>query len=171
MTSLFDTKPALAKVYVNAPIEEIIVHTVELSHPQFSKTHRLVAYPEDLTCNIALTGSDRHVFTSYPFRISLPANDGTGQQSLTVAFANATRELSYELERAAKDPLSIIQLVYRVYLLSDLDTMQASPIRMSISAVSMTNESINATASRIDLLNKPFPNTVYRNDLFPGLVR
>ena len=72
---------------------------------------------------------------------------------------------------ASKNPLEVIQLVYRVYLLSDLQVMQATPIRLAINALGMTHESINASASRIDLLNRPFPNTIYRNDLFPGLVR
>jgi hypothetical protein len=171
MTALFDTAQGLSKVYVDPTPNDIIVHTVELSHPQFTQTYRLCSYPENLTCNVALNGMDMQTFTAYPFRLTLPANDASGQQSLVIAFANATRELSYELERAAKDPLSVIQIVYRVYLLADLVTMQATPIRLAINAVSMTNESINATASRIDLLNKPFPNAVYRNDLFPGLVR
>jgi len=171
MTRLFNASDKLANVYVQAPIEEIIIHTIELSHPNFSKVHRLVAYPEDLTCNISLTGSDMQLFTAYPFRVNLPVNDAQGQQSLSIALANATPEISAELEMASKNPLEVIQLVYRVYLLSDLSILQATPIRLAINALGMTHESINASASRIDLLNRPFPNTIYRNDLFPGLVR
>jgi hypothetical protein len=110
-------------------------------------------------------------FETVPFKIVLPANDHGGNQDLSLTLANIGRDLVDPLELAIQKANEPVKCSYRVYI-DQANTMpQNTPLVLLISAIQVTQDTVSATATRADVLNKRFPNKLYRYDDFPGLRR
>jgi len=106
-----------------------------------------------------------------PFKIVLPTSDGKGNQDLGLTLANIGRDLVDPLELAQAKPSEPVRCVRRVYLDTPSTTPADSPLTLLISAANVTKEAVSATATRMDVLNRAFPNNFYKTSDFPGLRR
>jgi hypothetical protein len=110
-------------------------------------------------------------FLPVPAKVKLPALDDSGRQEMSITWANISREAQVFLDAAVQGPDSPVICRYSIYLL-DNQTAHIDPwIEFHLSFVSITEEVVMVTASRVDILNRIFPGEVYRPDRFPGLVR
>jgi hypothetical protein len=163
---------ALKRVYASAPADRRYVETLELSHPLFPKVYYLT---NDLRPWDFLLTEGAAVYTRFDivrFRIVLPTIDAKGRQDMRLTIDNVGREAMDAIEAAAAQPSTNIAAVYRVYLDQALTAPQNNPpLILSLSQLTVTLEAIQGTATRADVLNRPFPSQVYRVDLYPGLNR
>jgi hypothetical protein len=160
---------ALQRIYASAPAGETIFETLELRHPLFSQSWFITNAPLPFTAQLE-TGV-AVAFVCLPFSAKLPGANSGGQQDLALVIDNVDREIIAELERAAGDPTQRISAVYRSFTNFDLTAPASDPIALSISDISATATRVEATASRTDVLNRPFPSVRYETGQFPGLDR
>lgn len=164
------TSEELKRVYASAPSGRRYVETIELSHPLFSQTWYLTNDLQAWTFQIE--GGYLRTFIVCPFRVVKPALDGKGQQDMPLVIDNVGRETMEEIERAAADPTSPIAVTFRAYLdIANSEPQTDPPLRLTLQDIEVTLSTITSTATRVDVLNKPFPTVLYRADRFPGLDR
>jgi len=162
--------PELKRIYASAPFDARYVETLELSHPRFPRTYYLAN--DVIAWTFLLESGAPQAFERVPFHIIQPAQDGRGQQDMELQIDNIGREAMEAIELAAANPEIPITAIFRVYL-DRPDTMPQNdpPLILSLQAIVVTADAISGTATRADVLNRPFPSQVYNIDLFPGLDR
>jgi hypothetical protein len=161
---------ALKEVYANPQRNVRYIETIELYHPNFPKTYYLTNDVGNWQFRIE-DGTVR-TFESVPFEIRLPGMNNTGQQEMQFAICNIGYEIIDSLEKANALPSVNIRLVYRVYLDTPASMPQNNPpTELSIADIVANTETITATATRFDVLNRKFPSARYNVSEFPGLLR
>lgn len=160
---------ALREIYASAPATQRHIDTIALSHSLFPQTYYLTNDNQPWTFLLE-TGS-QVTFKVMPFKIVLPKSDSVGRQDLQLVLANIGRDLIDPLEAAQTKGSEPIKCVLRTYLDLPSTTPANDPLTLLISAANVTRETVAATASRMDVLNRAFPFNFYRVDLFPGLRR
>ena len=160
----------LKEIYASAPNDVQYIETLSLSHSQFTKTYHVTS---DMAQWSFFDENGKLItFESHPFKVVLPKRDTSGNQELTISIANAGLLMMQELEAAQLKPDEPIVCLYRVYLDVPNSYPQIDPpLSLSITDVSADANTINATATRFDVLSRAFPTEVYNIDDFPGLER
>lgn len=164
----------LRRVYASAPFDRRYVETLELTHPLFPRAYFLTndAQAWQFLIRAGDTPFQAQDFMPVPFKVVQPASDGKGQQDLQLVIDNVGREAMDAIEAAAANPTINISVTFRVYLDIPLSAPQIDPpILLALQSVVITLDAISGTATRADVLNRPFPTELYRVDLFPGLNR
>ena len=161
---------ALKEIYASAPAQQRYIETLTFSHSLFPQTYYLtndnVPWMFTLETNVITT------FSPVPFEIVLPTLSGDGTQDLNLTIANIGRDLVDPLEAANALPTEAVKCTYRVFLDQHLCYPQNSPaLTLIITGIQVTKDSVTATATRSDVLNRAFPYNFYKTDQFPGLRR
>jgi len=163
---------ALKAIYASAPATQRYVETIALSHSLFPAGTYYLTNDNQAWTFLLETTSRAQVFTPVPFRVILPKIDNKGQQDLSLTIANIGQELIDPLEYAIGKGTEPIVCIYRVYLDQASTLPQNSPpLRLVITGVEVTKETVSATATRTDVLNRAFPYNFYDVTTFPGLRR
>jgi hypothetical protein len=160
----------LKKLYASAPLDDEFYETLELKHPRFSKIWYITSSPV-LFKGFLEDGKTEISWEPIPFTVKLPGNEHGGRQDLQLTISNVDRVFIDELELANKLPQNRVEVVYRVYTKSNLKAPAATPMRLSVTDVAASNETIDAVATKADVLNHPFPSLLYTPLTFPGLDR
>lgn len=161
----------LKRVYASAPSDRRYLETLQLAHPLFPQTFYLVNDPQAWTLRLSAGGA-LQAFTPTRFAAVAPTQDAKGQQDMTLAIDNVGREAMDAIEAAAADPSINIAVTYRVYLdVAQSEPQNDPPLVLSLQSIIIAHDAITGTATRADVLNKPFPSALYRVDMFPGLNR
>jgi hypothetical protein len=164
--------PELARVYASAPSTRRYIETLELSHPLFDQVYYLTNDPQAWQFQIDAGDAALTVFRPVPFLVQLPTQDGKGQQDLQIVIDNVGREIMDAIEAAAADPSVNITVTYRVFLdIANSLPQNDPPLVLALPSIVVGMASVTGTATRADVLNRPFPSEVYRVDSFPGLNR
>jgi hypothetical protein len=146
------------------------VETLEFAHSLFGRSYFMTN--DTQPWNFLLEDGRNVKFEAVPFRVVLPANDHGGNQDLSVTLANIGRDLVDPLEAAIAKPQEPIKCTYRVYIDQENTMPQNTPpLTLTIATVQVSQETVSAVATRADVLNKAFPDKLYRYDDFPGLRR
>lgn len=172
---------ALKEAYASAPVEQVILDTLEIRHPAFVDENgqpaagRLVRGYEDLyavlEADAPMNPGQQVRFIAMAFDIKLPGFEEGRVPELVITLDNVGREMMGWLEAAASDP-HVIEVTYRPYLISDLSHPQMDPpITMLATAVTVDVFQIQITATLDDVQNWAFPHRMYQPDEFPGLIR
>lgn len=157
----------LQTVYASAPVDQIIIHTLELKHSAFDGgAIRLCQGFDDVTAT--LEDASTVTFTASGFGVSLPSRAVKGRQDLQFQLDNVTGEALRNIH-AAQAAGGPVQVIYRVYLASDLTAPAQPPTVMTAVSVKATPSSVSVTASFHDLVNKSWPRRFYTPDFAPGL--
>jgi len=157
----------LQTVYASAPLNQVIIHTLELAHPAFDNgAIRLCQGFDDVTAT--LEDASTVTFTASGFGVSLPSRAVKGRQDLQFQLDNVTGEALRQV-KAAQEAGGEIGVTYRVYLASDLSAPAQPPTVMTAVSVDATALSIKVVASFHDLVNKAWPRRFYTPDFAPGL--
>ena len=75
------------------------------------------------------------------------------------------------IELAITRPQEPIKCTYRVYLDTPSTIPQNTPLALSLTGIQITRDTVSATATRADVLNKAFPANFYTVTQYPGLRR
>lgn len=166
------TTNELKRVYASAPSDRRYIETMELSHPLFPYTFNLTNDPVPWFFKRSAGDVGVTQFQPVPFRLVFPTVDGKGQQDLQILLDNVGRIAMESIEAAAALPTVNIDVVVRIYLdVPGSEPQNDPPWRLTLQSIVIDAQSITGTATRADVLNRPFPTDLYRVDLFPGLNR
>lgn len=159
---------ALAEAYASAPSAEVILHTLELRHPNFTQPLRVVNDHSTLTAGLETV--ELADFAPFSFRFRLPDVQSTGMPELEVEIDNVSSEVLAYIDQAAQST-DLIELIYRPYLASEpFMPMMNPPITLVLHDVEANIYSIRARASFGDYGSRRFPGETYDAQRFPGLV-
>jgi hypothetical protein len=131
---------------------------LELSHPSFAETIRLVNNTVDVVSN-------GNTYRHYPFRLVLPADDGETVRAVELELDNTSAELIDEL-RSIVDP---VQCKITLVLASDLDTPQIVLDFLELRSIEYDSRNIKAVIVMDDFLNTEVPSERYTPTNFPGI--
>lgn len=157
----------LQTVYASAPVDQVVIHTLELKHAAFNAGAIRLCQGFD---DVAATLEDASSVTFNPsgFGVSLPSRAVKGRQDLQFQLDNVSGEALQQID-AAIEAGGAIQVIYRAYLASDLSAPAQPPVVMTAVSVKATPQSVNVVASFHDLVNKAWPRRFYTPDFAPGL--
>jgi hypothetical protein len=172
---------AIQEAYAHAPTDAIILHTLEIRHPDFRDENgnptaiRVVRDQLDLQARLEVDAPmDAGAivnFVAMGFDLDLPAVDTTPVPEIVVTLDNVSREIVRYLDVAAESQ-SVIEITYRPYLSNDLEGPQMDPpITLILSEVDADVQRVTARARMMDIGNKAFPSRTYTAKEFPGLTR
>ena len=172
---------AIQEAYAHAPSDAIILHTLEIRHPDFRDENgnptaiRVVRDQLDLQARLEadapMDAGTIVNFVAMGFDLDLPAVDTTPVPEIVVTLDNVSREIVRYLDVAAESQ-SVIEITYRPYLSNDLEGPQMDPpITLILSEVEADVQRVTARARMMDIGNKAFPSRNYTAKEFPGLTR
>jgi len=166
------TTAELKRVYASAPSDRRYIETLELWHPLFPRRFFITSDGQPWQFYLSAGAPSLTPFVPVPFAITLPTSDGKGQQDMQVQLDNVGREAMDAIEAASYQPTINITTTYRVYLdVQGSAPQNDPPLVLAMQSVTIDNAAITGTATRADVLNRPFPTDLYRVDNFPGLNR
>lgn len=153
------------RVYASAPVDQVILPTLEILVPGFDPIRVVAAY-EDLTATLETAATV--TFQAGPFEYREPSKDTSGQQTLRFSIANVTGQAQEAVE-AALDAQAEVPINYRVFLSSDLTAPAQTPYKMTLRGGTFEGMMVQIDAGYFDLLNHMWPRLRYTSDLAPGL--
>lgn len=157
----------LATVYASAPAAEVMIPTLDISHPAFPDgAIRTCAGFEDITATLE-TG-DTVTFTASGLDVSLPSKTDSGQQNLAFAIENVTGIAQNAIDTALEAG-GEIRVTYRAYLASDLSAPAEPPLKMVLVGAEFQGSQLQVTASYMDIINRAWPADRYTATFASGL--
>ena len=156
----------LDTVYASAPDDVVLIPTIELNAPSFAEPIRNCTGFEDQT--VGLDGGGEATFLASGLDVALPAKDESGQQNLIFAIENVTGEAQQAIDAALENG-DVVELIYRLYLSTDLTQPAEPPRRMVVIDASFSQSAVQVTASYNDIINRAWPRRRYTADFAPGL--
>lgn len=171
---------ALREAYAMAPVDRVIVDTLELRHPAFRDAQGLPdsawlttnrkAISATIEADAPVRGGETIDFISLAFRFRLAPIELSPTPVLQLQIDNVNRLIVQQLDLAAADPNKIL-MVYRPFLAGDFSTPQILPApSFTLSDAKVDPLSLRATA-RVDIdLNGAFPGNSYTAALFAALI-
>ena len=133
--TLSELKAAYRRKLATNPDGEIVLDTVEISHPDMTMVYRLVNDHDQLT---AKTESGETVtFQPEQMTIANAANNADMSQQATVTIADALNILDDELSRIRPDTADPT-ITFRRYLLSDTSSPASGPVTYQAQSVTQS---------------------------------
>lgn len=159
---------AIREAYALAPAGEVILETIQISHPSVAVPKFLVLDRQDQV--FGLEDGSTAVFTACGFRMALPAAGDNGIQELDIAIDNVDQAIGDFIEQVVDSNLAV-NVVYRPYLISNPNIPQMNPpLRLLLTDIVVTNVEVTGKATFGDVLNRSFPTQLYTRARFPSLA-
>lgn len=170
---------AIREAYSSAPVDEVILHTLELRHPDFEDENgnpahlRIVADGQDFSAKLEATApadaGATVLFKACPFNFTRPEQSEQPLPEAELSIDNVAREMVPQLDRTLETTIPI-KLVYREYLAS------RAAIGPSFVITDLQAKTVNVGTFRVvgrvgffDLVNGRFPLNDYRTETHRGL--
>lgn len=147
----------LAQLFAQESSDPFLV-LLTLSHPNFTTPIRLVNNTEEII-------SRGDVFTPFPFRIRLPADDGEQSRQVRLEIDNVSLELIDEIRSVT----TAISVKLEMILASIPDTVQMSLEELQLQNVNYDKYRIEALLVLDNFLNVELTSERYNPSNFPGL--
>jgi hypothetical protein len=171
---------ALKEAYAVAPDDEVIIHTLELRHPNFVDEEGnpdsiwVTTNEEDIAATLEVgapvKGGETVTFLSFPFQFRLAPIENSAAQELELAIDNVDRRIIQNLDLAMASATKI-EMCYRPYLASDLSEPQMDPApTYTLSQAKADGLTVRGRARVGINLNVKFPREVYTAAKFPALI-
>ena len=145
---------------------DVEIPTLELTCEAWADSLFLCAGFDDLTA----TTEDLRVvtFQASGMDVSLPKANNDGTQSLGIAIDNVTGEAQRRVDQA-NEAGKKINMIYRVYLESDLSSPADNPLLLEALSAQIAGPTINFTGGYFNLIGAAWPRRRYTAKDFPGL--
>lgn len=165
---------ALKEAYATAPAGEVILHTLEFRHPDFTEPLRVVRDKADLQATLEVgapeNGGEEVTFIQFAFDLELPDVTNGSTPELLLTMDNINQDILTYIDMAANSQ-DLIEVTYRPYLLTDTSAPQMNPpLTMTVKDIEADIFRITARCGFGNFANKPFPSKVYDLQRFPGLL-
>lgn len=169
----FTLSDALEEAYASAPSSEVVLHTLEIRHPDFTQPIRVVRDHQDfdayLEADAPENPGEEVTFIAMAFDFTLPEVTKSTSPEIEIGLDNVSGEISAYLDIAANSP-DLIEVTYRPYLASDPSGPSMNPpLTLTIRSVTADIFRVKAVAGFADLANKKFPSQTYDTERFAGL--
>lgn len=138
-----------------------------LKHPK-ADTAYLIDYIEQ---HEGIFDESTFVFQPVPAQVVMPTRDSSGRQDMSIVWSGIGEAALNFLREAIEDGITPIQCFYSIFIIGNPEPQMNPWMEFLLTNISVSEDSVTAIASRSDILNRLFPNEVYRTDLFPGLRR
>jgi hypothetical protein len=166
---------AIKEAYATAPAGEVILHTLEFRHQNFTTPIRVVRDFNDLTATLESTAplnpSAAVTFIAFNFEFQLPEVQHSAVPEIIISIDNVSPEIEQNLAIAVASPYPIY-VTYRPFLSTDLSAPQMNPpLTLTVTHIEATDFRVTARATFGDMSNRQFPNKDYTVAGFPGLGR
>lgn len=132
---------------------------------------RMINHHQEFIGRVGTAPPRLATFTPTPMQIVLPGRDQSGRSEMGIVWDGLNGLVHDFLNRAIVDGTQPITCYYTVYILGRRDPCIEPWLEYKLTGISVTEDSVTATASRGDVINKKFPSVLYRVDRFPGLRR
>ena len=171
---------AIKEAYASSPSDVVILHTLELRHPNFMDDDgkpmaiRLVRDNQDLNATLEagapLDAGQTVTFIAMGFDLTLPPVDTIPVPEITITIDNVSGRLMPYLDKAI-DSGDKIEVTYRPYLSNDTSCPHmVPPITLVLSDVEANVMRVTGRARLLDVGNKRFPSKNYNAKCFPNLT-
>lgn len=178
---------ALAEAYSSAPVDKLVLHTLEFIHPAIVDEEgeptaiRVVSdagidlggglrgYELPLEATAQLNAGEDVIYLATSFDISFPVLDANTTPELTIKVDNAASLLMPHLDAIVGIKADLI-VNYRAYF-SDSTEPEHIIRGLRCTDTEANQLVVQAKASFVDLLNRSFPSKVYSISDFPALLR
>lgn len=166
---------AIKEAYATAPQGEVILHTLEFRHANFTSPIRVVRDFNDLTATLEasapLNPGAAVTFVGFNFEFQLPEVQHSAVPEIIISIDNVSPEIEQNLALAVASPFPIY-VTYRPFLSTDLTSPQMNPpLTLTVTHIEATDFRVTARATYGDMSNRQFPNKDYTVAGFPGLGR
>lgn len=146
----------------------VMLETLELSHPGFSQTYRIVR--NSINGMIArIEDGTSAEFNYYPVKITPTRNAEDLDFGLQITVGDLGEEFPKELDRTLKYPGGVMikpTLIYRTFRSDDLTKPMYGPLRLQLSGLSFNAEGVSFEA-KAPALNNNRTGEVYSLTRFP----
>lgn len=129
-----------------------------ISHPDMPQPIRLVNNTEDVVSN-------GETYSAFPFKITLPADDGEKMHEVPIELDNASLEL-IETLRSITDPLDVN---LKMILGSIPDDIQMEMGELKIGSIIYNKDRITGKMYQDNFMNSALTSEKYTPKNFPGL--
>lgn len=181
-----DWDDAIREAYAAAPAGQSVLSCLELTHNSLPTPIRIVrspgehfGYDEDAEAEILghmftleaeapVNPGEEVLFQSLMFRFQKPEQSDARIGSLDISVDNATRIIAPKLDQFVSDR-SVMNVIYREYVSTNFDSPSLIIKNLQVRRVRSTVMEVKMTAEFDDLVNKKFPDKIYRPDDFKGL--
>ncbi len=162
-----DWSEAVKEAFVSAKKGAVLYETLHISHATAGDKY-VVNQRKDKDLPLTL-GGEVMTFKASGFQFTLPPTGENGTQELKIGIQAVDREIVEYLQSLIGSPLPAT-VYYRPYLNTDLTQPQLDPpLTLTLKSVVVKAGQVQASASFVDVLNKPFPNEYYTRERFPSL--
>lgn len=152
-------------VYASAPVDEVIIPTLEIISSAFDPI-RICNGFEDHT--VTLETSAVVTFEASGLDVALPAKNTSGQQELVFAVGDVMGDATRAVI-AATDAGATITVKFRQYLLSDLSAPAGPVYEMSVVGAQFEAGMAQITCAYFDFLNTLWQRARYTATFAPGI--
>lgn len=178
---------ALQEAYASAPADEYIIATLELIHPAFVDEEEnpdsiRIALDDrqwtlQLEAEAPLKGGQSVVFEPLAMRVTLPEQSEGRLGEMKLAIDGVSRQYIDKLDDAA-GVRATAALIYREWLATHDPEDGSYAVSggpdyvlggMTVKLIDVRQTTIEATATFMDLLNRPFPRRKFTREDFPAL--
>jgi hypothetical protein len=155
--------------FLNSPARVVQLDLLEISHPNFSKTYRIVRNKVG-GCTATIDGTPQ-VFDYYPLSVTPNSDRGDLDYSLQIQLGDLGDVIPTELDNVvAADGMGTKPTVrYWTFRSDDLTAALFGPISLEITTIQMTREGTSFLASA-PALNSNRTGEIYLPSRFPGLA-
>lgn len=165
---------AIKEAYASAPADVVILHTLELRHPDFVSPIRVVNDHANLTATLEATAPANPgaavEFIRFAFRFTLPEVMTSGMPEIEIEIDNLDPTIIGYIDAAAQSD-ELVEVTYRPYLSTDTSAPQMDPpLTLVLHDVEADVFAVRGRASFGDFGNYRFPTDLYDQERFPGLV-
>lgn len=160
---------AALEYFLGARRDVVMLDLLELSHPGFTQTYRLVRNAAQ-GVTVTLETAAVETFDYYPMRITELGDSADLDNGIKVDFGDLGTVLPKELDAVfASDTLEIKPVVlYRTYRSDDLSAPLIGPLRLEISTFSFTRQGATFEAAA-PYVNRNRTGETYNTKRFPML--
>ena len=166
---------ALKEAYAAAPSNVVILHTLELRHPNFTQPARVVNDHNDLLARLEASAPENPLeyvtFQAFAWQMTLPGIDESASPEIVLVLDGVSDQIVKQLE-LAKQSQDVIEVTYRPFLSTDLSAPAMNPpLTLVMTQVTADSMRVTARVTYQDLANRAFPGIDYTAERFPGLIR
>ena len=172
---------AMAEAYATAPVDIVLLHTLEISHPSFEIPVRVARWPvtgpepETFRCRLeddAPRDAGQTVeFTAMPFEVKLPEKSQETCGQFEISLDGVGSQLDETIELAVKG-MDVCTAVFRTFIKGREDEGPAEVWP----DVEIQNPELDASTGKLTVhgvvlnwINRPF-GRLYTPQRYPGLV-
>jgi hypothetical protein len=158
-----------AEYFLNSRSNVVELELIEISHPSFSKTYRIVRNAID---GVTVTHEDasEHEYEYFPLKLTPTGASDDLDQTIKVELGDLGQIIPLELDRIANDETFAVKptLLYRTYRSDDLSAPLYGPVRFQIASITFqkNGSAFEAGAPR---LNMTSTGQIYSMDRFTML--